>query len=120
MLSLIMMPALALAQADPPVVTDDPTFGTDKLIGLDLPSDTQDLPTIVINIINIVLGLLALIAIVIILIAGFEWMTAGGSEEKVKTAQNRLKYGLFGLVIVFLAYGIATWVLNTLSDVATG
>ena len=78
------------------------------------PEGEDTLPTIIINIINIVLGLLALIAVVIILIAGFEWMTAGGSEDKVKNAQNRLKYGLIGLVIIFLAYGVATWVINIL------
>ncbi len=117
MLTLVMTPALALAEDD----NGDDTYdlGQDKIIGLEIPSETDDLPAIVINVINIVLGLLALIAIVIILIAGFEWMTAGGNEDRVKTAQKRLQYGLIGLVIIFLAYGIATWVLTTLTTVAT-
>jgi len=100
MLTLVMTPALALAEDD----NGDDTYdlGQDKIIGLEIPSETDDLP-----------------AIVIILIAGFEWMTAGGNEDRVKTAQKRLQYGLIGLVIIFLAYGIATWVLTTLTTVAT-
>ncbi|HPI66988.1 MAG TPA: pilin [bacterium] len=101
------------------VETVDDPFGTANLGNIRVPQETSDLPTIVSNVINIILGLLALVAIVIILIAGFEWMTAGGNDDKVKTAQKRLKYGLFGLVIIFLAYGIVTWVLSTLNDVGT-
>ena len=107
MLVILVAPVVVLAQ----------DYGKDLLtdkIDLPQPQGENALPNIVINIINIILGLLALIAVVIILIAGFEWMTAGGSEDKVKSAQNRLKYGIIGLVIIFLAYGIATWVINIL------
>jgi len=76
---------------------------------------SKDLPTVVVDIINIVLGLLALIAVIIILIGGFEWMTAGGNEERVETARKRLKYGVIGLVIIFLAYAIASFVISRLN-----
>ena len=100
----------------------DPNYGVDQLDNLDLPQPTEEnaLPTIVVNLINLVLGFLALIAIVIVLIGGFEWMTAGGNDDKVKTAQNRLKYGLIGLVIIFVAYGLVTFVLKTLYDQLSG
>ncbi|MDP2630152.1 MAG: hypothetical protein Q8P56_01970, partial [Candidatus Uhrbacteria bacterium] len=42
------------------------------------------------NIINIILGFLGIIAVVFVLFAGFQWMNAGGEEEKVKEAQQRL------------------------------
>ena len=87
------------------------------LNNLDVPTTNSDLPGIVVNIINIVLGLLALIAVVIVLIGGFEWMTAGGNEDKVATAKKRLIYGLIGLAIIFLAYGIVTFVIDRLTDV---
>ena len=117
---LLVSPVMVAAADDitPPGSEGDP-FGTANLGNIRVPQETSDLPTIVSNVINIILGLLALVAIVIILIAGFEWMTAGGNDDKVKTAQKRLKYGLFGLVIIFLAYGIVTWVLSTLNDVGT-
>ena len=103
-------------------ITADPNYGVDQLDNLDLPQPTEEnaLPTIVINLINLVLGFLALIAIVIVLIGGFEWMTAGGNDDKVKTAQNRLKYGLIGLVIIFVAYGLVTFVLKTLYEQLNG
>jgi len=99
---------------------DDP-FGTGSLSSISgLPKETTDVPTIVTNIINLILGFLALIAIVIVLIGGFEWMTAGGNDDKVKTAQKRLKYGLIGLVIIFVAYGVVTYVMTTLPTLVGG
>jgi TRAP-type C4-dicarboxylate transport system permease small subunit len=116
----MIVPALALpvatfAQAGTP--GDD--YGTDLVGDINLPSQSNDLPGIVVNVINIILGFLTLIAIVIILIAGFEWMTAGGNDGKVETAQKRLRYGIIGLVIVFFAYAIVTFVLRTIVDVGT-
>ena len=79
-----------------------------------------DITDTIIQIINWVLGFLALIAIVIILIGGFEWMTAGGSEEKVKTAKTRMKYGFIGLAIVLFAYIIVSFVFTELLSIASG
>lgn len=70
-----------------------------------------------VNIINLVLSFLGLIAVVIILIGGFKWMTAGGNEEKVGEAKKLLIAGLIGLVIILLAWGIATWVVGTVVNV---
>ncbi|PIP29528.1 hypothetical protein COX27_00905 [Candidatus Kuenenbacteria bacterium CG23_combo_of_CG06-09_8_20_14_all_36_9] len=119
LLVLLSPVMVAVAADDTPA---DPNYGVDQLDNLDLPQPTEEnaLPTIVINLINLVLGFLALIAIVIVLIGGFEWMTAGGNDDKVKTAQNRLKYGLIGLVIIFVAYGLVTFVLKTLYDQLSG
>ena len=119
LLVLLSPVMVAVAAGNTPA---DPNYGVDQLDNLDLPQPTEEnaLPTIVINLINLVLGFLALIAIVIVLIGGFEWMTAGGNDDKVKTAQNRLKYGLIGLVIIFVAYGLVTFVLKTLYDQLSG
>ncbi len=108
---------LALIVLIAPIMVAADDFGTDKLNDLHLPNQTADPEAIIGNVINLVLGFLALIAVIIILIAGFEWMTAGGNDKRVETAQKRLKYGLIGLIIIFLAYGIVTFVLSTLSDI---
>jgi hypothetical protein len=71
-----------------------------------------------VGIINLVLSFLGLVAVVIILIGGFKWMTAGGNEEKVGSAKKLLVGGLIGLIIVLLAWGIATWVLATIPTLA--
>ena len=86
----------------------------DTMTGYD--NNTPDLKATAVNIVNLVLGFLGLIAVVIILIGGFKWMTAGGNEEKVGEAKKLLIAGLIGLVIILLAWGIATWVISTLQD----
>lgn len=63
-------------------------------------------------IINSALGFLGLVAVVIILIGGFQWMTAGGGEEKIKKAKGTLSAGIIGLVIIMAAWGIAQFVIS--------
>ena len=78
---------------------------------------TADLRTTIANIIKLVIGFLGIIAVVIILIGGFKWMTAGGSEDKVGEAKKLIIAGIIGLVIILLAFAIATFVLNSLNTV---
>lgn len=68
------------------------------------------------NIINIVLSVLGIIAVVIIIYAGFRWMLAGGNDDIVREAKSTLRNGLIGLVIIFLSYAIANFVVSQLSD----
>jgi len=72
------------------------------------------------NIIDALLAFLGLIAVVIILIGGFQWMTAAGNEDKVKTAKRTLSAGIIGLVIVLAAWGIARFVIDLLAKTAVG
>lgn len=58
--------------------------------------------------IQLVLSLLATIFLVLIVIAGFNWMTAGGKEEVITKAQKSIKEATIGLAIVLAAYAI-TW-----------
>ncbi len=71
------------------------------------------------SIIRWIMGFLGIIAVIIILIAGFKWMTAGGSEDKIGAAKKMLIAGLIGLVIVILAYAIANFVITQLVNVTT-
>jgi hypothetical protein len=71
------------------------------------------------DIIKIALTLVGIIAIVLVIYGGFKWMTAGGSEEKVDEAKKILYSGAIGLVIIFSAYALTTFVLGTLLK-ATG
>jgi hypothetical protein len=79
----------------------------------------QTLQQTIASIINVALGLLGVIALVIILAGGFEWMTAGGNEEKTTEARKRIIAGVIGLAIILSAYAIAQFVLRSLSA-ATG
>ncbi|OGH71838.1 MAG: hypothetical protein A2921_00850 [Candidatus Magasanikbacteria bacterium RIFCSPLOWO2_01_FULL_43_20b] len=96
----------------------------DFIVGLDYVKDTglgkQDVRTTISNIIRVALGLLGIVAVVIMLVGGFEWMTAGGDDEKVGTAKKRIFAGILGLAIILSAYAIARFVLEQLYTATTG
>jgi hypothetical protein len=100
-----------------------PALATTLETGLDYGTftglGTRDLREGVMNIVNVLLGFLGIIAIIIILWGGFRWMTAGGNEDKVGEAKKIIIAGIIGLVIIFTAYAIATFVINQLIS-ATG
>jgi hypothetical protein len=78
---------------------------------------TRTLPEIIGSIINVVLGFLGILLLVYLLYAGFLWMTAGGSEEKVDTAKTMIKNAIIGLIIIVAAFAISSFVLNSLTQV---
>lgn len=65
-------------------------------------------------VIETALSLLGIIFLVIIIFAGYRWMTASGNEEEVKKAQEAIKRGIIGLLIVILAYAVTSFVFNAL------
>jgi len=77
---------------------------------------TQDLVETITNIIQIILGFLGVIAIIIVLVAGFQWMTAAGNEEKVSQAKKMLGAGVIGLIIILAAYAITTFIIGALGN----
>lgn len=92
---------------------NDPTF---QQLNINQGSDLKD---IVVSIINIALGLLGIIAVIIIMYGGFKWMTAAGNEDQVTQARKMIIDGVIGLVVIFLAWAIASFVINQLVN-ATG
>jgi Zn-dependent protease with chaperone function len=108
LLALLLFPLATKAEIDPNYYTS----GTN---GLQLGNDLTPKETAV-EIINLVLSFLGLVAVVIVLIGGFKWMTAGGNEEKVGSAKKLLVSGLIGLIIVLLAWGISTWVIEQVAE----
>ncbi len=78
--------------------------------------ESTDLIDTVVAIVSWVLGLLALIAVIMIIIAGFQWMTAGGNDDQVANAKKRIYAAGIGLVIVLLAWAIVLLAVNTLAD----
>ena len=80
---------------------------------------TQDLRTTIMLVINIIMGFLGIIAVLIILTGGFKWMTAGGNEEKVAESKKLIIAGIVGLAIIFGAYAIASFVIQSLVNATT-
>ena len=106
MFALTVVPALA--QLDTGL-----NYGTFTGLG------TNDLREGVMNIVRVLLGFLGIIAIVVMLYGGFVWLTSGGNEEKVGQAKKIISAGIIGLVIIFISFAIATFVIDQLV-VATG
>ena len=75
---------------------------------------SMDVTNIVGNFIIGFLALLGIIFIVLIILAGYNWMTAAGDEEKVNKAKDTLTRAIIGLVITVGAYAISQFVMDRL------
>jgi len=80
----------------------------------------QDPRATVAKIIRIILGFLGILGVGILIYAGFIWMTAKGEEEKINQAKKIMISASIGLVIVLASFGIASFVINRLSDATSG
>ncbi len=102
------IPAVALAQRE--VNYGFTNFNKATNLGTNAP-----VVQTVANVINIVLGFLGVLAIVLILIAGFRWMTSQGNEEQIAGAKKLMGAGVVGLIIIFVAYALAYFIVNQLA-----
>ncbi len=100
---------ISLAQAQAPN-----NYNQGDVDNINLPE--FDLIQGIVNVINWVLGFLGLIAVILVLYAGFLWMTAGGSQDKVQKAKKILVNALIGLVIILSALAIVNFVFSVLED----
>lgn len=64
------------------------------------------------RVINIVIGLMGIATFLGILFGAIQMLTAYGNEDKVNRAKTNLRYGIFGFVVVILAYGIVSVIVS--------
>jgi len=55
---------------------------------------------------NYVFAILLALAVVMLLLAAFNWLTSGGSEEKVGSARKMLIWALVGIAVALAAKGL--------------
>lgn len=55
---------------------------------------------------NLAIRLAGIIVFIIFIIGGFKYLTAGGDQEKIQSAQKTLTYAIGGLVLIILAWFI--------------
>jgi len=112
----MLVPSFALAGGDADAGIGDygEAFGTSY--GASTGLGEGDVRNTIGRIINISLSLLGIVSLVIILFAGFEWMTAGGNDDKVSQARKRMIAGVIGLAIILSSYALSTFVLRQLGD----
>ena len=80
---------------------------------------SSSLGSIIGKIIHVFLGTLGIIALCIIIYAGFIWMTAGGSEEKIEEAKKMLRNAAIGLIIILMSYALTQFIMDKIGT-ATG
>ena len=77
-------------------------------------SANNAIPNTIGQIVAIVLSFVGSIFLILTVFSGFQWMTAGGNEDKVKQARTRLINSIMGLVITVAAYFITYLISTTL------
>ncbi|MDD2907951.1 MAG: hypothetical protein PHH98_04890 [Candidatus Gracilibacteria bacterium] len=65
------------------------------------------------------LSFLAIVAVILIIYAGFNLLISIGDEEKAKKSKTIIIFAILGLLIIFLAKPITTFVINVLSSTPT-
>ena len=81
---------------------------------------TDNIAVIIARIIRSVIGVTGIIAVGITLYAGYLYLTANGEPAKVDKAKTIARQAIIGLVIIFSAFGITTFILNALLGATFG
>lgn len=76
-------------------------------------SSETDITQVIFTIIDWVLIVTGAFAVLMLIIGGFRYITSAGNESQVEGAKNTMTFAIIGLVIVLLAYVIATTI-NTI------
>jgi len=108
MLFFLFQPVFVFAAEN---VTGDVQVNLDQL-GNEVGLEKQDIRVMVGKGIKIALGLLGGLAIIIVLYAGYLYMMSGGEPTKLSEAQKWLKNGAIGLIIIFSAYSIVSFIFS--------
>lgn len=86
-------------------------------------ADTQSaegyLPSLIGGIIQVALLVIGTVLLLLIVYGGYTWMIARGDTEKIKTAKEIITNAVIGIIIVFAAYAISSFVLTKIIE-ATG
>ena len=80
--------------------------GGERTISFPNPLSCENLGCIVEKIISELVKLAIPIVVIMVLIGGFQIMTAGGNEEKVKQGRSTIWWAVIGYVVILLANGL--------------
>ncbi|MBU4257153.1 hypothetical protein KJ586_02350 [Patescibacteria group bacterium] len=80
--------------------------------------DSTTIGGVIALVVQAFLGLLGIIFLILIITAGYNWMTAGGEEEKIRKAKDMIQRAIIGLIIIIAAYAITYFVFKNLGGVA--
>ncbi len=99
-----MLAAPLLVSAGPQTPQNTASFDPGTLVtGTGVFESTSITGTIAL-VIRFALGFLGIVIFLIFLLAGFEYATSGGDEDKSKKATSRMVNAIIGLIIIFFAF----------------
>lgn len=84
------------------LLTCDATGTSTEFVSCDL----CDLIDLINSVFVVAVGLLGATAVLFIVIAGFRYITAGGSSEQIEAAKRTLQYAIVGVAVVILSFVI--------------
>ena len=88
-------------------------YGLNATAGAAALDTKRDVPTIVGNVLGAALSMIGVLFFALMVYGGLLWMTARGNEETTKKAMNTILAAIIGLVIIFAAYAITTFVFKS-------
>jgi type IV secretory pathway VirB2 component (pilin) len=56
-----------------------------------------------------------IVGVIYIIYAGFQLMTGGGDEEKLKKTKNIIVYVIIGIIVMWLAYPLMKFIIRLLN-----
>lgn len=64
------------------------------------------------RIINWIAIIVIVVSVLYIILAAYDYLTAGGDEDKIKTANRRLTYAILAIVLALVAEGIVRAIMS--------
>ena len=75
-------------------------------------AEKTNIPTLLGNVVNAILGIVGSLALVMFIYGGIIWMTSSGNAEQVTKGKNIVIWATIGLVVIFSAYALVSFVLT--------
>lgn len=67
------------------------------------------------TVVNIILFLVGAVAVIMLVVGGFRYVTSNGDQNAITGAKNTILYAVIGIVVAFMAYAIAGFVIDQLT-----
>ena len=115
--AVILAPAIALAATAASDILEgiNKTADQAQISKGDEKSPTDNLAVMLGRVINYMFGVVGVVFLTVILIGGYKWMAAGGNTEDITKAKTFILNGIFGLIVIFIAYSLVYVVLVSLA-----
>ena len=100
--STVLIPSAVLAQSNS--VPSVPVYNPSASLGGDSP--VAAVTNLFKSVTNVFATVVLALAVIFILVSAFNFITAGGDNEKIATARRTLIYALVGVAVAFLAFAL--------------